>query len=101
MRRCCRPKQAGGCKVVAPYLIPVSTENGEITPLRYREVPRAWVSASRIAGRPDAAAALERAMYRCDSYDHALVNERVAQFRDQANRRSPARSATTSSSRCG
>ena len=28
-------------KVVAPYLIPVSTENGEIKPLRYREVLRA------------------------------------------------------------
>ncbi len=26
-------------------------------------------------------------MYRYDNYDHALVNERVAQFRDQANRR--------------
>jgi len=28
-------------KVVAPYLIPVSTEGGHITPLRYREVLRA------------------------------------------------------------
>lgn len=28
-------------KVVAPYLIPVSTEGGRITPLRYREVLRA------------------------------------------------------------
>jgi len=27
--------------VVAPYLIPVSTEGGHITPLRYREVLRA------------------------------------------------------------
>ena len=26
-------------------------------------------------------------MYRYDNYDHALVNERVAQFRDQVNRR--------------
>ena len=28
-------------KVVAPYLIPVSTEGGQIKPLRYREVLRA------------------------------------------------------------
>jgi Protein of unknown function (DUF2849) len=47
-------------KVVAPYLIPVSTENGEIKPLRYREVLRALGPSTHPEfGRPaDATAAL-------------------------------------------
>jgi Protein of unknown function (DUF2849) len=45
-------------KVVAPYLIPVSTEGGQVTPLRYREVLRALGPSTHPEyGRPASATA--------------------------------------------
>ena len=74
--------------VIGPYAMPVESSAEGLRPTSRRESIRAQRGPSPAVGhRVPRPAAESTAMYRYDEFDHTLVAERVAQFREQVRRR--------------
>ena len=85
---CCATAEAMATEVVAPYLIEVAADRraaGRPHVIASASGPRAQRGRVRRCGTSRGGRKL--AMYAYDNYDHSLVAERVAQFRDQVARR--------------
>ena len=87
-RSCLRSAEAMPTEIVGPYLIEVARQGGRLVAHTLsRAHPGGGTQRGGVRRCGPARDGRKLAMYAYDNYDHSLVAERVAQFREQVARR--------------